>query len=132
MRQMLCLPLLLLPLLAQAQSDASRASARLSESLSALPRASGEFAIAGGQLSVAALRPVGASVEVIVTGASDGARLSFVLGRDALTASGIVVGTVLVATVVSGGVLLWAGGEAVAFLLDERLAGHSHRQRISP
>ncbi|MCG6117892.1 MAG: hypothetical protein MEQ07_06825 [Aquimonas sp.] len=123
---------MLLPLVAHAQSEASRASARLSDSLSALPRASGELAVAGGQLSVAALRPVGASMEVIVTGASDGARLSFVVGRDALGASGIVVGTVLIATVVSGGVLLWVGGEAVAFLLDERLVAHSHRQRISP
>lgn len=132
MRRMLCSSLLLLPLVAHAQSEASRASARLSDSLSALPRASGELAVAGGQLSVAALRPVGASMEVIVTGASDGARLSFVVGRDALGASGIVVGTVLIATVVSGGVLLWVGGEAVAFLLDERLVAHSHRQRISP
>lgn len=113
-----------------AQSEASRASTRLSESLIALPAASGHLLAAGGEFSVAALRPVGASMEVVLLGAVDGVRLSLVLGRETLQASGVVVGTTLVATAVSGGVLLWAGSEAIAFIADETLAPHIHRTEL--
>lgn len=119
-----------LPASGWAQSEASRASARLSDGLIALPGASVDLLGAGGEFSVAALRPVGGSVEVVLLGAADGARLSFTVGRGALKASGVVVGTSLYATAVVGGHLLWSGSEAVAFVADERLAAHIHRSEL--
>lgn len=123
--------LMLTPALqANAQSEASRASARLSENLVALPAASVDLAAAGGRFSVAALRPVGDSVEVVLAGAVDGARISFTVGRETLRASGVVVGTSLYASVVVGGHLLWSGSEAVAFVADASLAPHIHRSEL--
>ena len=119
-----------LPFAVSAQSEASRASARLSESVLVLPRASVDLLSAGGEFSVAALRPVGGSVEVVLLGAADGARLSFTVGREALEASGVAVGMSLYASAVVGGHLLWAGSEAVAFVADESLAPHVHRTEL--
>lgn len=116
----------------RAQSDLLRASQRLSGTLADVPAASVGLLSAGGEFSVAALRPVGASVEVVLVGASEAGRFSLVLSREALEASGVVVGTALVATAVSGGVLLWAGSEVVAFLLDPQLAEHQHRRELQP
>jgi hypothetical protein len=115
-----------------AQSDLLRASQRLSGTLADVPAASVGLLQAGAEFSVAALRPVGASVEVVLVGASEAGRFSLVLSREALEASGVVVGTTLVATAVSGGVLLWAGSELVAFLLDPLLAEHHHRRELQP
>lgn len=117
---------------AQAQSDASRASENLSAASIALPAASVDLLAAGGTFSVVALRPVGASVEVVLASATDGARISLRVGGEALKASGVVVGTALVATAVSGGYLLWAGSEAVAFVADLSLAPLIHRQELRP
>lgn len=117
---------------AHAQSDLLRASQRLSETMADVPAASVGLLQAGAEFSVAALRPVGASVEVVLTGASEAGRLSLVLSREALEASGVVIGTTLVATAVSGGVLLWAGSELVAFLLDPQLTQHHHRRELQP
>ncbi|SDD65437.1 hypothetical protein [Aquimonas voraii] len=119
-----------LPLSASAQSAASRASVRVSESVFVLPRASVHLLSAGGEFSVAALRPVGDSVEVVLLGAADGARLSFTVGRTALEASGVAVGVSLYASAVVGGHLLWSGSEAVAFVADESLAPHVHRTEL--
>jgi hypothetical protein len=115
-----------------AQSDLLRASERLSGTLVEVPAASLGVLKAGGEFSVAALRPIGASVEVVLIGASEAGRFSLVLSREALEASGVVVGVTLVAVAVSGGVLLMAGSEAVAFLLDPRLAEHQHRRELQP
>lgn len=115
---------------ADAQSEASRASARLSESLIALPAASVDLAAAGGHFSVAALRPVGDSVEVVLAGAVDGARISLTVGRETLRATSVVVGTSLYASAVVGGHLLWSGSEAVAFVADASLAPHIHRSEL--
>ena len=124
--------LLALVLPAQAQSDASHASQDLSAASIALPAASVDLLAAGGAFSVAALRPVGASVEVVLASAADGGRISLRIGGEALEASGVVIGTALVATAVSGGYLLWAGSEAVAFVADVSLAPLIHRQELRP
>jgi hypothetical protein len=126
----LFVPALALP--AQAQSDASRASQKLSAASIALPAASVDLLAAGGAFSVVALRPVGASVEMVLASAADGARISLRVGGEALAASGVVIGTALVATAVSGGYLLWAGSEAVAFVADATLAPLIHRQELRP
>jgi len=126
----LALACAVLPSAGWAQSEASRASARLSDSLIALPGASVDLLAAGGEFSVAALRPVGGSVEVVLLGAADGARLSFTLGREALKASGVVVGMSLYVSAVVGGHLLWSGSEAVAFIADDSLAPHIHRSEL--
>jgi hypothetical protein len=117
---------------ARAQSDASRASENLSATSIALPAASVDLLAAGGAFSVVALRPVGASVEVVLASAADGGRISLHIGREALETSGVVIGTALVATAVSGGYLLWAGSEAVAFVADVSLAPLIHRQELRP
>jgi hypothetical protein len=117
---------------AHAQSDASYASRQLSEAMVAIPAASLELLAAGGELSVVALRPVGASVEVVLASAADGARIVLRIGREALAAAGVVVGVSLGVSAVAGGYLLWAGAAAVVFVADQHLAALIHRQELRP
>jgi len=126
----LCLATSLASPWAGAQSDLLRASQRLSGTLADVPAASAGLLKSGGRFSVAALRPLGASVEVVLIGAGEAGQFSLVLGREALQAAGVVVGTALIATAVSGGMLVWAGSELVAFVLDPQLSVHQHRRQL--
>jgi len=123
-----CVPLA--PALALAQSNLSRASQSLSEASMALPAGSVELLQAGGTFSVVALRPVAAGIEVVLEASAAGGRVSLVVARELAEAASLVVGASVMAVAVSGGFVLWAGSEAVAFIADASLAPHVHRREL--
>lgn len=116
---------------ARAQSDApSQVSAISMEPSEASAAVVVEALPAGSHLVVTALRPVGGMVELSVEAAGHvsitGLRVSAATAR----ATGLAVGTTLMVTAMSAGVLVSAGGEAIAFLPDQLARSLTHHREL--
>jgi hypothetical protein len=85
---------------------------------------------AGSQLVVTALHAVGDVVEVSVQAAGESAAITLRVGADAVHASGMAVGTTLVVTAVSAGLLVSAAGEVVCFVPDQMARSLIHSREL--
>jgi len=85
---------------------------------------------AGSKLVVTALRPVGDLVELSVETASQGAAISLRVSAATARATGLAVGTTLVVTAISAGMLISAGGETVAFIPDALSRSLIHHREL--
>ncbi len=118
------------PASAAGQSELSAASQALSEASIALPAASIELLTAGGRFSVVALKPVSAGVELVLEASAAGGRLSLVVAGELVEAASLTVGVTVTAVAVSGGIVLWAGSQALGFIADASLLPHVHRHEL--
>lgn len=73
---------------------------------------------AGSELVVQSLRPVGKSVELVLVASATGTSVALHVAADTVRALGLSAGTTLVLAAVSGGFVLSAGAEIVAFVPD--------------
>jgi len=114
-----------------AQSDApSQVSAISMEPSEASAAVAIEALPAGSNLVVTAMRPVGEFIELSVETAGHVSITGLRLSATAARATGLAVGTVLVATATSAGVLISAGGEAIAFLPDQLARSLTHHREL--
>ena len=116
---------------ANAQSDASQASA-----LSALPIAVSIAApvmiVSGGAvLSVVAIEASAEGTVWILQRASDGARASVRLSARAAGGVSVAVGTVVTVAAISTGWVLSAAGQAIAFIPNQVGAALLYNERIT-
>jgi len=111
-------------------SELSAASQALSEASIAVPAGSVELLKAGGTFSVIALKRVSAGVELVLEASAAGGRLSLVVASELVEAAGLTVGVSVTAVAVSGGFMLWAGSQALAFVADASLLPHVHRREL--
>jgi hypothetical protein len=130
-----CRALCLLATFAAAPA-ASAQSERLSQqsvaAASAVPDAAVEFVAAGGRFSVTAVRPVGTAVRLTLTAAGEGTSFVLEVSGDLVADAGLAVGAVVESVAVSTGHLLLAGGHALAYVPDRRVAELIHHDRLSP
>jgi len=113
---------------AQAGGFSEAASMSLEASLVGVPMAGLQTLSAGAELSVAALRPLGDSVELMLRASADGVTYSLRISAELAARIGIGIGTALVATVVAGGWLLSAAGEALLFVPSAAAAALIHHE----
>lgn len=109
---------------------ASQASAASIQSLSVLPEATIELLVAGGRFSVVALRPVGNALEAVLHASATGAEIVVRISGAVAGAASLTIGTAIEVSAVTGGFLLRAGGEAIAFVADAEVAAMVHRTEI--
>lgn len=115
---------------ALAGGAASQASAASIQSLSVLPEATIELLVAGGRFSVVALRPVGNALEAVLHASATGAEIVVRISGAVVGAASLTVGSAIEVSAVTGGFLLRAGGEAIAFVADAEVAAMIHRSEI--
>ena len=87
---------------------------------------------AGEVLTVTAVEASARGTVWVLERASDGVRASLELGANALAASMVTVGTVIVVTALSGGWLLSAAGEALCFVPNALGQSLFYSERITP
>ena len=114
-----------------AQSEApSRASHRSLAAASELGLAGLDGLAAGVRFSVAALRPLGHAVEVVLTSAATAASVTLILATETVRAAGLAVGSVVTATAVEAGHLLSVAGETIAFVPCAAVAAMHHSREL--
>lgn len=86
----------------------------------------------GAALAVVAVEASAEGTVVILESASDGARASVRLGRDAAGHLSLAAGTVVTCTAVSAGWVLSTAGKAIAFIPNELGMALLHNQRVTP
>ncbi len=134
------------PLNAQAQSEASAlsavsalpvasvvvgASAAVSASAGAVVAIPVVLSTAGAVLIVKTVESTARGTVFVLERASDGARTSIeVLGKG-IAAASLVTGASVMVTVVSAGVILSAGGEAIAFIPNALGRALLHNERLT-
>lgn len=117
--------------MAQAQNAASRASeASLAASVE-VPAAALALLAEGGKFSVTAVRPVGQSVQVVVSATADGVSFVVEMSAEAASAAGVVVGKAISITVVSAGYVLSVGTSAIAFVPSALAESMIHHEELS-
>lgn len=124
------LVLLSLSRAAVAQDAASRASEASLAALGAVPVAAVELLGAGGRFSVAAVHPLGHSVQVVLVSGVEGARFSVDIGAEVLRSTAIAAGDVVMVTAVSGGFLLSVGAAALVFVPSAAAAALIHHREL--
>jgi hypothetical protein len=87
--------------------------------------------VSGARFTVAAVEVLAEGTVWVLERASDGARFSVRLGREAAAGSAVIVGAVIVTTVVAAGCVLSAAGEAVAFIPNATGRALIHDERIT-
>jgi hypothetical protein len=115
---------------ATAQSE--RASEASLAAISAVPDAALELVAAGARFSVTAVRPIGASVQLTLTAVGEGTSFVVQVSADTVVAAGLGVGAVVESVAVSTGHLLLAGGRALAYVPNRRVAELIHHSALSP
>ena len=116
---------------ALAQSTAaSQASAISMEPSVASAAAVVEALPAGSHLVVTALRPVGEMVELSVETAGHVSITGLKVSAATARATGLAIGTALVVATMSAGVLISAGGEAIAFIPDQLARSLTHHREL--
>ena len=96
-----------------------------------VPVAMTEALSAGGRFSVTALEASGEGVLLTVSGVGLAASAVIVVSAELVRRLGIVAGTAIVAVAVSGGWILSAAGEGIAFVADALTRHFIHSTRIS-
>lgn len=133
------LPRLILPaLLVIAASPAARAQSTAASEASAYSVAPSVEVTAellarvpaGSGLVVQAIRPLGASVELVLVSATAGASVVIELSAAALQGLGVVVGSTVLVTAVTAGFLLSVGAEVIAFVPDALTHGLIHHAEL--
>lgn len=135
-RKALLVPLFVLGIAASsaapAQSThASNASAASLGALGEIPAAAIDLLAAGGQFSVAAVRPSGHLVEVVLAASAQGLSFSVHLAAETVAALGVAAGTAVVVTAVSAGYLLSVGATVVAFVPSLAVQAMIHQRELS-
>lgn len=116
---------------ARAQSEHFSAASEASiVGVSELPVAAFDLLAAGGALSVTAIRPVGESAIVVVSGAADAGAFSLEVSAHVIEGAGVAVGQLIEASAVAGGYLLRAGARVLAFVPDARAHALMHRREL--
>jgi hypothetical protein len=87
---------------------------------------------ANSKFTVKSLRVVGNAVEIIGLSAATGVSISWNISVETLKITGLIVGGTVILTAVSGGFLLMAGSEALAFIPDAISQSHMHHRKLSP
>lgn len=87
--------------------------------------------ISGAAFTVVVIEALAEGTVWVLERASDGARFSVRFGSEALGASAVAVGTVVVTTVVAAGCVLSVAGEAIAFVPNELGRALIHDERIT-
>jgi hypothetical protein len=121
---------MLVALPAFGQSEASHASSASLHASVQVPAAALDLLAAGAGFSVAALRPVGASVELVLVASADGVSFTVQLTADAVRAAGVAVGTAVGVTAINAGYLLSAGATVIAFVPSTAVAEMIHRREL--
>lgn len=117
---------------AVAQSNAMSRQSNASMMASAqVPVAMVEALSAGGRFSITALEASGEAVVLTVSGVGLAASAVIVVSAELVRRLGIVAGTAIVAVAVSGGWILRAAGEGIAFVADALTRPFIHSTRIS-
>ena len=134
------------PLNAQAQSEASTlsavsalpvasvvvgASAAVSASASVVVAIPVVLSTAGAVLIVKTVESTARGTVFVLERASDGARASIEVVGKGLAAASLVTGASVMVTVVSAGVILSAGGEAIAFIPNALGRALLHNERLT-
>ncbi|MEF3082780.1 hypothetical protein V3391_11250 [Luteimonas sp. SMYT11W] len=96
-----------------------------------VPVAMTEALSAGGRFSITALEASGDTVMLTVSGVGLAASAVIVVSAELVRRLGIVAGTAIVAVAVSGGWILSAAGEGIAFVADALTRPFIHSMRIS-
>ena len=96
-----------------------------------VPVAMTEALSAGGRFSITALEASGDTVMLTVSGVGLAASAVIVVSAELVRRLGIVAGTAIVAVAVSGGWILSAAGEGIAFVADALTRPFIHSTRIS-
>jgi len=120
----------------------ARAQSQVSLALSALPVASVvgtasvsvvplAFSVAGAALVVKAVEVTASGMVYLLERVSDGTRVSLEVSGRAASAISLGVGTAMVVSVISTGVLLSAAGEVLAFIPNELGRALLHNERIT-
>lgn len=116
---------------AQAQSEAISRQSQLSLAASAEVPAAALSALAeGGKFVIGAVAVSGGVAAITVSAVGVGASFVVYVSVEALKAGAIAVGEALEAVAVSGGWLLYAGGEAICFVIDETMRPHLHSREM--
>lgn len=113
-----------------AQHAASRASHASIDSISALPSASLELVAAGGAFSVAAIRPVGHGIEVVLRSVASSAEFIVHVSGETARAASIGVGMSVEVSATTAGFLILSAGVAFAFIPSAVVAEMIHHQEI--
>lgn len=114
---------------ARAQSEASAALSLLPVA-SAVGASAGVLLAGGAVLAVAAVESTARGTVYLLERASDGARVSVELSGRAVSGVAASVGTAVVVTVLSTGVVLSAAGEALAFIPNALGQALLHNERL--
>ena len=115
-----------------AADSASQASAASVDASVALPTAALELLQAGGQFSVAAVRPLASGMELVLRATGEGAGFSVKLVSSSLATSAVAVGSAVTVSAVAGGYLLSVAGELIAFVPSAVVEAHWHRRELRP
>jgi len=113
-----------------AQDAASRASTASLESLSVLPSASLELLAAGAAFSVVATRPLGHGLEVVLRSAEASVEITIQITAATAQVAALAIGTGIDVSATTGGFLLSAAGEVIAFVPDAVLATMIYREEL--
>jgi hypothetical protein len=87
---------------------------------------------ANSKLSIKSIHVVGDTVEIIGLSVATGVFISWNISVESLKIAGLVVGGTVILTAVSGGFLVMAGSEALAFIPDAISQSHMHHRKLSP
>lgn len=115
-----------------AQSDAVSQQSQVSVAASVqVPSAAAIALSEGGAFAVTGIAASAHGVAVTVSALAEGSAFVVELSAEAVARLGIAAGSAIRATVVAGGWLLSAAGEAIAFVANEALKPLIHSRRIS-
>lgn len=113
-----------------AENDASRASSASVAASVQVPAAVLDLLAAGAAFSITAARPVGQSVELVITAAGEGASFTVQLAADAIGAASLAVGTAVTVTAISAGYLVSVGTTSIAFIPSAAVAPMIHQREL--
>jgi hypothetical protein len=85
----------------------------------------------GGKFSVKAIKHVGEVVEIVVESAIDGTQFVIRSSAKLIRGTAITTGVAVSVVAVSAGFVLYASGQAIAFVADERTREHSYSRQCS-
>lgn len=133
----LMLPLALALLLggADARAQHSEMSRAIDGSLTASAAfvvAGGDVLVAGSELVVVAIRPLGQALEVTLGASADGSVLVLELGAASARSASLATGTSVRVVAHAAGFLLVSAGEVLAFVPDAMAASLIHHRRLDP
>jgi hypothetical protein len=113
-------------------SEVSRAVDGSLAASAAFVLAGGEVLVAGSELVVVAVRPLGQALEVTLAASADGSVLVLELGIASARSASLATGASIRVVTHAAGFLLVSAGEVLAFVPDALAAGLIHHRRLDP